>query len=130
MEAKTNSPSPFIPPGVSPLPWEWEDWVPLVDGTRSRVLISGYRPVLRHSAGTWEMSEPDAAYSRFAANTLPEALGLLERLLLEQIDCGNEDCEGVEDSFCTMHGTEDCLIGDARSLLTRCREQAERGKSA
>ena len=54
----------------TPTPWRWEDPVELRDETFSRCLIADNgRPVLRHQAQTWGLSDANAAHIVLCVNS-------------------------------------------------------------
>jgi len=117
-----TSPNPYVPKGVSPLPWEVDN-EPADGFLRSTGSLKAILGPNDFAAG----SEEDMAYIAHAANTLPEALALLEDMLRDEVTNGEHDCRfGVGDRYCLVHlYSAPCVVGRARALLSKDREAAQ-----
>ena len=101
--------SKYVPEGISPLPW--------IDSSTGRVCCTKWEVISNFGVGVVHhpRSAQNATYAVHAANTLPRALELLERMM-DAWDC-----------YCaqTVDGDRPCGKCCTRALLDECREAAQ-----
>ncbi len=121
---QTNN--PFVPPGVSELPWR-DRREGLIYAENSELVAE----VVPADGDDDHIFPTNAAYIAHAANTLPEALGLLEGLARGFFVDERDDDRAVllsarlADARATEHEVTSGMIRAARALLSRCRDAGE-----